>query len=635
MSQLVPPQASWQRALIVLSGTVVTVVVMGCLYWAQAIFIPVALAVYFSFLLSPVVNFLQRFRLGRVPSVFVVVILVFTALGGIGWYVAREVSALAKELPQYTTNISDKINSLKTTTKGSTLDAVQRFVHDLSRQLEDQSDVKSPGASDPLEGINSESQDASMKAVTAPAPVEKWAWRSWLPFVAKSLVETLAEFGFAVVLVGFMLLKREDLRNRLIRLVGHGRLNATTKALDEAGHRISRFLIMQAAINGSFGLVLAVGLYVLAVPYAFLWGFLAVLFRYLPYVGTWLAAFFPVTLSLAMSQGWLQPAFVIGLFLVIEIIFANVLEPRFFGHSMGVSEVALLIVATFWAFLWGPVGLFLSNPLLVCLAVLGKYVPRLEFFNILLGDGPALEANVSFYQRLLARDQDEASQIVQDRIKSSPADQVYDEILIPALNLAKSDRKRDELTERDEDFLFQAIGEIVEDLGDIQVVAQTNDQTALDNAAPPKRTFVLGFPARGEGDRLPLVMMKQLLDPKKWEIDVPGNEMLVAELIARALEKNPAVICISSLPPGGSAHARYLCKKLRAHIPHLKILVGRWGLDGDSELLKAPLQDAGADWVATNLLEARATFEEWFPVLTEAKSPRAAGALKKQEKELV
>jgi hypothetical protein len=268
------------------------------------------------------------------------------------------------------------------------------------------------------------------------------------------------------VLVIFMLLKREDLRNRLLRLVGHGRLTVTTKAVDDAGQRISRFLLMQALINGTFGLSLAVGLFLIGVEYAFLWGFLAAILRYIPYLGTWIAAILPITLSLAMFEGWLQPLLVMALFLVIELICNNVLEPRLFGRSMGVSEVALLVVAAFWAFLWGPIGLVLSNPLTVCLVVLGKYVPQLEFFDVLLGDEPALDADVSFYQRLLARDQDEATEIVLTHVQTLGPEQVYDALLVKALCHVRRDREQDQLTDFDEEFILRATGEIVEDLSE-------------------------------------------------------------------------------------------------------------------------------------------------------------------------
>ena len=340
-----------------------------------------------------------------------------------------------------------------------------------------------------------------------------------------------------------------------------------TKALDDAGQRISRFLLMQLIVNATVGLSVGVGLLAIGVQYAFLWGFLAAVFRYIPYIGVWIAALPPIILSLAMFEGWVQPLLVIGLFLAIELLASNVAEPRLYGRSIGVSEVALLVAAAFWAFLWGPIGLVLSSPLTVCLVVLGKYVPQLKFLDVLLGDEPPLDAHVTFYQRLLARDQDEATQLVLAQAKASSPEQVYDEFLVPALNYAKRDRERDDLTESDEQFVLQATREILEDLGERREAA-TQAKEAIHaedrgNASAPIPLRVLACPARDQADRLALEMLRQLLDPAKWVVEVAAVETLTADLVAQVAEQAPALVCIGALPPGGLAHARYLCKKLR------------------------------------------------------------------------
>jgi hypothetical protein len=229
---------------------------------------------------------------------------------------------------------------------------------------------------------------------------------------------------------------------------------------------ISRFLLMQLIVNAGFGVLLALGLLLIRVPHALLWGCLAARLRYVPYLGSWLTTVLLMTLSLAMFPGWVQPFLVLGLIVILELVTANVVEPRLFGHSIGVSEVALLVAAAFWAFLWGPIGLLLSSPLTVCLVVLGKYVPQLEFLDVILGDKPSLGADISYYQRLLARDQDEAAQLVLTQAKIAPPEQIYDQLLMPALNYLKRDRQRDDLTEADQQFVLRATREIVEDLGE-------------------------------------------------------------------------------------------------------------------------------------------------------------------------
>jgi predicted PurR-regulated permease PerM len=605
---------AWQRALIILTSTVVGVVAVSCLYWAQKVFIPVALAVFLTFLLAPLVSFLQRHRLGRTPSVLLVVLAAALTMGGLGWLVTAEVTSLGGELPTYTKNITGKIRSLRHMGPGSITDRLDKMIQDITGAWNAPPTVPEAGAGD------QSSEPVVATPAKPPAVVmqpDSPAWLSRLPAVLGSVVESLGGLALALVLVVFMLLKREDLRNRLIRLVGHGRLTVTTKAVDDAGQRLSRYLLMQVMINGSYGAALAVGLLLIGVPHALLWGFLAALLRYVPYLGNLITCVVVMTLSLAAFPGWMQPFFVLGLLVGLELATYNIMEPWLFSQSTGVSEVAVLVAAAFWAFLWGPVGLVLSNPLTVCLVVLGKYVAQLEFLNVLLGDEPALDPDVTYYQRLLARDQDEATQLVLAHAKTASPEQLYDSVLVPALNYVKHDRARGDLTEDDEQFVLRATGEIVEDLGERQVAvaAETSAPAEGSDAPAPRRVRVLGCPGHGEADRLSLEMLQQLLEPALWDVEVLSMEMLSAELVALAGEKEPAVICIGALPPGGLAHTRYLCKRLRARLPSARIVVGRWGLKGNVEENQEQLREAGADEVETSLLETRNHLRAWLPVL--------------------
>ena len=320
-----------------------------------------------------------------------------------------------------------------------------------------------------------------------------------------------------------------------------------------------------------------------------------------------------------MFQGWVQPLLVLGLFLTIELLASNVAEPRLYGRSIGVSEVALLVAAALWAFLWGPIGLVLSSPLTVCLVVLGKYVPQLKFLDVLLGDEPPLDAHITFYQRLLARDQDEATQLILAQAKASSPEQVYDDFLVPALNYAKRDRERDDLTQSEEESVLQAMREILEDLGERRdVVTQAEEAIHAEersNASPPIPLRVLACPARDQADRLALEMLRQVLDPAKWVVEIAAVETLTADLVAQVAEQAPALVCIGALPPGGLAHTRYLCKKLRARFLKVKIVVGRWGLSGNIEANREQLQDAGADLTAATILETRRQLNSLLPTL--------------------
>ena len=622
---MVKPSAApgWQLTLLVLTGTVVGVVVVSCLYWAQTVFIPVALAVFLSFLLAPLVTALQRRGLRRLPSVLLVVMLAAAVLGGGVWLVTAQVTSLAGEVPKYTENIKVKVKSLRDLGQGSVTSHLEKMIQEITGVW------NLPAGS--REGKHGDKQPlaASKKPTAVVLEPESLNWLARIPAVLSSLLATLAGLALALVLVVFMLLKREDLRNRLIRLVGHGQITVMTKALDDAGQRISRFLLMQLIVNATVGLSVGVGLLAIGVRYAFLWGFLAAVFRYIPYIGVWIAALPPIILSLAMFEGWVQPLLVIGLFLVIELTASNVIEPRLYGRSIGVSEVALLVAAAFWAFLWGPIGLVLSSPLTVCMVVLGKYVPPLKFLDVLLGDEPPLDAHVTFYQRLLARDQDEATQLVLAQAKASSPEQVYDDFLVPALNYAKRDRERDDLTESDEQSVLQAMLEILEDLGERREAANQAEEAIhaenRGNASAPIRLCVLACPARDQADRLALEMLRQLLDPAKWDVEVTAVDTMTADLVAQVAEQTPALVCIGALPPGGLAHTRYLCKKLRARFPGVKIVVGRWGLTGGVETNREQLQDAGANLIATTLLETRSQLNSLLPILTQQQGKPVAG----------
>jgi predicted PurR-regulated permease PerM len=602
----------WQRALIALTGMVVGVVVVSCLYWAQKVFIPVALAVFLAFLLAPLVSFLQRRHLGRTLSVAVVVLLAALLLGGFVWLFTVEVQSIAGELPRYTENIKEKIRSLREMGHGSITGRLEKMIQDITREWKSQPASTEEGSTAPP------AADVPEKAPAVVMEADSPPWLSRFSALLSPVVESLGSLAMALVLVVFMLLKREGLRNRLIRLVGHGRLTVTTKAVEDAGQRISRFLLMQLIINGGFGLVLTIGLFLIQMPHALVWGFLAALLRYVPYLGSWITSVVLVTLSLAIFPGWVQPILVLGMMVVLELVTANVVEPRLFGHSIGVSEVALLVAAAFWAFLWGPIGLVLSSPLTVCLVVLGKYVPQLEFLDVILGDEPSLSADITYYQRLLARDQDEATQLVLTQAKTFPPEQVYDRLLVPALNYVKQDRARDDLTEADEQFVLRATREIVEDLGERRTASAGPVVSSPVEGTPfpaHRKIRLLGCPGHDDADALVLEMLRLLLDPARWEMEILSLDMLSAESVAQAGEKEPAVVCIAALPPGGLAHTRYLCKRLRARLPEARIVVGRWGLKDDVEQNLEQLREAGADQVEMTLLETRTHLSTWLPVL--------------------
>ena len=611
----------WQRALIVMAGTTVSVVTVAVLYWAQSIFIPVALAAFLTFLLSPFVGLLRRLGVGRTPAVIVIVCLAAVGLGLGGWVVTTQISSLLKQLPEHTQNIKQKVRSLKSLAGGS--GRLSKMIADISQELA--ATPPSAGSGEIQSGGEALKQPERPEAVVIEPRSPDWLAR-FAGFLSP-LMEQLGQLALAIILVIFMLQKREELRNRIIRLVGHGRIVASTRFVDEAGQRISRFLLMQAIVNGTFGLILGFGLLSLGIKFALLWGFLAAMLRYLPYIGAYLAGVLPVSMSLAMSNGWGTPLAVIGLFVTLELIVANFVEPWLYGQSMGVSEIALLVSAAFWAFLWGPIGLVLSSPLTVCLVMLGRYVPQLEFLDVLLGDAPALDPSISFYQRLLARDQDEALDLILKTAKTESADSVYDTMLVPALVATKANRATDDISEADEQYVVQSIHEIVDDLSSATKqgarTSGADERTAAMSSAPP--VLIFGCPARDALDRLGLEMLQRLLDPSHWIMDLVPQETLTSELLELVAAKKPSLVLIASVPPGGLAHTRYLCKRVRASFPELRIIVGRWGHAADTEQTIAELKEAGALDVATTLVETRQQLAALRPVLVHGPDDREPG----------
>ena len=617
--------ASWQRALVVLTTTVVGALAVALLYWAQVVFIPLALAVFLTFLLSAPVRALQRRGLGRIPAVLLVVVTAGLLLAAVCWVVVVQVTNLARGLPNHTETVKKKVKTLRENFEGGLPSALGGMWKEVSGE-------PTPRTIDGEDSASPENGQTSKSAKPARVIVEQDGppWLSRLSHIG-SVTEPLGAVALAVVLAIFMLLKREDLRSRFISLIGHGRMTVTTKAVDDAGTRISRFLFMQLIVNASYGLVWGIGLRIIGVDYALLWGFIAALARYIPYIGTPVASLLPITLSLIMIDGWYHVFAVVALMVVMELVTANAVEPYLFGQSIGVSEVALLVAAAFWAFLWGPIGLVLSGPLTVCLVVLGRYVPQLEFFSVILGDEPALEPHVAYYQRLLARDQDEAEDLVTAHAKTAPPEQVFDDLLVPSLNYVKRDHERELLSDEDEQFVLRATREIIEDLGERQATQAREDAATNGKASKAKaveKLLVMGWPARDHADGLALEMLAHTLDAKNWEMEILTNDMLVAQMVSRAEEKNPAIFCIASLPPGGMAHTRYLCKRLKSRLPDLKIVVGRWGQKGNIEETEKLLHEIGADLVATTLLETRDQMNAWLPVLHQDKSPAVGGAVK-------
>ncbi len=572
------------------------------LYFAREVLIPLALALLVSFILTPLVLRLQQMRLGRVPAVLVVVALVFAGVAGLGWTLGRQLVDLAETLPRYEQNIRTKVASLRQGGSGA-LDKAKSTVEHLKQDLGIASPTPPPPPS-PRLGAKPRATATTPSPAPATVPVTVVEPPASPITVLRTtlfpLLGPLATAGLVFVFVIFILIQREDLRDRLLRLLGQGRLNTSTQALDEAGQRVSRYLLMQSLVNGGTGLAVGLGLFFIGVPNAILWGLLAAVLRFIPYAGPWIAASLPILISLAVFPGWEKPLLTAGLFVVIELVSNNVVEPLLYGSETGISTIGILIAAVFWTWLWGPVGLLLATPLTVCLVVIGRYVPQLQFLNVLLGDEPPLPLEAQVYHRLLAMDPVEVGTVLESSIKEKTVAELYDGVLIPALVLAERDRHRGELSPEREEFIDTTVRDWIDELASRTV---EDCSLGVETAAGVQAGRVICVPAHDAADELVAHMFAQLAVPGATatvlEHDLPRSEML-----RRLAELGADQVFISSLAPFAYTQAREVCRDLRAHFPGMRIVVALWDLRAEAERFRRRLEAAGADEVVATLQEA-------------------------------
>jgi predicted PurR-regulated permease PerM len=569
---------------VTFAGCVLVIVV---LYWAQAVLVPIALALLLTFVLAPPVTRLERW-IGRVPAVLAAVTLVFITLGLAGWGVARQLDHLANDLPTYRVNILAKIKDIRGAGKGGSVEKFQETIEGIKTDL---------GQSGAPKGT------ASRPVVVSSEAAGGFSGFSWLGPV----VGPVGTAGLVLAMMIFMLLERRDLRDRLIGLFGHGQLSITTKALDEAGTRVSRQLLLQSLVNLIYGIAAGIGLYVIGVPYAAVWAALGAALRFIPYIGPVIGAGAPILVSLAALPGWGGPLWVLGLFIGLELFTNLVLETVLYAGAAGVSQVALLVSLAFWTWLWGPVGLLMATPLTVCFVVLGKHVPGLEFVGVLMADTPGLAPEFGYYQRLLARDQGEAADLIERHIKTEAPRSVYDALLLPALNFAERDRLEQRLSMDEETMVIEATRELLSDAAE-SIRRLQPKQAASDNSTPPAqqaRLRVLGIATNGVADELALQMLGHVLDDLPIVVEIATGRMLAAELVSLVQAQGISVVCLADLPPSPPSKTRYLVKRLHAALPELRILVGRWGPPALADDSTQTLRDGGATQVATTLIETR------------------------------
>jgi len=605
----------------------VGIAVVAALYFGREVLVPLALAVLLSFVLSPLVRLLQRCYFPRSLAVIAVALVAFAAIFGLGALMVSQINELAKDLPHYQTTLAKKIESLRSAAAGSsTMERASEALHDLSTEIDKPKGNPSPSMRNGVEPNNK------------PIPVEVrqpdlGALQMLTAFITP-LIHPLATTGIVAIFVIFILLQHQDLRNRLVRLAGAQDLQRTTAAIDDAGERLSRLFLTQLGLNAGFGFVIGTGLWIIGVPSAPLWGILAMILRFVPYIGALISAIFPLILAAAAGPGWIMVLSTVALFLVVELVAGQIIEPLVYGHSAGLSPVAVIASATFWTWLWGPIGLILATPLTICLVVLGRHVDQLKFLDIMFGDEPPLKPAELIYQRMLARDPVEAAEQARAFLREKPLAAFYDDVLLEGLRLAQTDAERGLLDEERTQGIRDAVAEIVDDLSG----HEDKDEVILQDEAPklgesplaqldkiasrPKlgllrerwRTEkpVLCIPGLGLLDEAAAMMIAQLLERQGIGARVEQADALSMSRISGWDTKGTAVVCLCYVGNASPAQIRYATRRTRRKNPDIAILVA---LLGDSEEITSQALSENTEFSQHSL---RATIEKIIATATDA-----------------
>lgn len=565
-----------EAILLRIHTMLIIAVVLVVLSVAQSICIPLALAGLLTFVLAPLATRLERW-IGRVASVAGVLLLVTACTGLVGYVLSQQVIDFATKLPQYHAGIQKKVEAFRTATSGQ-YDRLTRAVEEITRELPGVQESVQPSP-DPSEG---KAAPVSVTVVDPDSDV-KGAVQS----AAAHILDAFTLIGLVLLLTIFMLLNRNDVRSRILRLVGEGRINLATSAMAETGTRVFHYLAMQLCINIGFGVAVAIGLYAIGLPNAPLWGALATTLRFIPYVGPWIAAALPVLLALAVSDGWTMVILTVSLFIVLELLTNNVAEPLLYGASTGISPLALILAAVFWAWMWGGIGLILATPLTVCLVVMGRHIPRLSFLSILLSDQEPLLPHQECYHRLLRGDLTEATTLVERQVEKGSLTTLYDEVLVPVLVTAENGHDLDELDRERRAVLHQGVRDLLDDLAlrDAHSVLAFQKIGENDVNATPRRICCL--PVRALRDELAAMMMTHILRQRGCDARELTAKLTASEMVEEVAQDLPDALCISVVSPSAVVHARNLCMKLLSRFPTLPVVIGFWGKTSGHDLAQA------------------------------------------------
>jgi predicted PurR-regulated permease PerM len=591
-----------QLAIRQIRAVLIATIAIAGMYFAAEFLQPVAMAVLLTFILAPLVKFLERFRIPRVLSIVLSLSLGFALIGGVSYLVGRQFLSLADHLPEYEANISAKLDKFRLDGEGtSPITKAKNVIEDVQKKIGPSSSSDDP-KNDIVHVIQEQTAFERVESILRP-------FHNVLGFV-----------GIILILTFFLLMQHEEIADRVVQLVGKRRVSLTTRSMAQITHRLSRYLATQAMFNICVGITIALGLWAIGLPYNILWGTLMGLLRFVPYIGPALGFSFPAMFSLAYFDGWSHPLMVFGLFLAVEGL-ANALEPIIYGKSTGVSPVGLLLAAMFWTWLWGPLGLLLSTPITVCLLVIGKHIPGLEFLGILLGEENEFGDNLKLYQRLLRRDYDGAITFLDGLLETKPPEYVFDDVVIPAMSRATQDREQGVLEQQDLDGILAMLRQWLDELGEeglpVRAPEDSNGSEAarnpsLNDKTGPKTVAahlparkVVGVAAGGVADALVLRMINLLLEPSHGQIVIVEGENTALNISEHVAELEPDLILLSYVPPVRLTQARYLMKRLRAQLAGIPLCVGYWDAAADPAQAIEPLRKVGVYRVAMTVIAAR------------------------------
>ena len=600
------------------SALIVAAILVAILYIGSPILQPLVIAGLLAFILSPAIRRLRNWGLWRTPAVLLTVLSAMALLVLVSTTIVVQITQLADELPKYQTNLGEKVRALGGSSfTSSALNRASASLKDLEKQISRPQEV---AGAKPLPVEVHQPEPRGIEAIFA---------------LLKPLMAPLATTGLVVLFLFFILLQREDLRDRFIRLAGTSDIQRATIGLNDAAIRLSRFFLAQALLNTGFGIVIGLGLWAIGIPNPALWGIVATMMRFVPYIGGFIAAFFPVLLATAIDPGWTMVALTVALFLIFEPLAGHVVEPILYGQHTGLSPVAVVIATLFWTMLWGPVGLLLATPLTVCLVVIGKHIEGLRFIEILLGDEPALEPEERFYQRVLAGDANEAADQAEQQLKKVALSDYYDDVPMKALLLAQSDAAHGKLSRDKQVEIRDTMEEIVEDLDEFHDVTPKSKKTKADEAKGEDRASeeevppavpavpvlsrgrlpdawqvpcpVLCVPSRSALDESACLMLAQLLEKHGVGAWVqPFADIATPKNLRIASTDSPLVFLSYFGTASKPAPVRYLVRRLKRMMPNAKFMVGFWMLGDDRKRVEEWTKAVGADYGVTSLKEATA-----------------------------